>query len=131
MYPLRCYIHLVYHKMLISIPGMKRSGKVLVSGCCVVLGQELLAKRLEYLFYYTTNPTKRSAAATEHSTSKGDLESPVESHRALGERPTDLLGHGSASARWGSTDDSKLLLLVGRSVSAAERSVGLVVYAPS
>ncbi len=35
MYTLRCYIHLVFHQMLISIPGMKRSWKVQVSGCCV------------------------------------------------------------------------------------------------
>ena len=33
---------------------------------------------------YTTNPTERSAAATEHSTRESDLESSVESHRALG-----------------------------------------------
>ncbi len=42
-------------------------------------------------FIYTTNPTERSAAATERSaaataTSKSDLESSVESHRALAEQ---------------------------------------------
>ncbi len=35
---------------------------------------------------YTTNPTERSAAATECSTSKSDLELSVESHRALAEQ---------------------------------------------
>ena len=63
---------------------------------------------------YTTNPTEHSAAAIERSTSKSDLESPVESHQVLPESSTDLLGHCSTSARWDSTDDSK--------------SVGLVVY---
>ena len=77
--------------------------------------------------YYTTNPTERSAAANECSTSENDLESPVESYQALAERSTDLLGHCSASARWDSTDDSKSLSLVERSVAAAEGSVGLVV----
>ncbi len=46
----------------------------------------------------------------------------------LAERSTDLLGHCSASARWDSTDDSKSLSLVGHSMAAAERWVGLVVY---
>ena len=32
---IRCHIHLVFHQMLISIPGMKRSGKGLLSGCGV------------------------------------------------------------------------------------------------
>ncbi len=32
---------------------------------------------------YTTNPTERSAAATDRSTSESDLESSVEFHRAL------------------------------------------------
>ncbi len=62
---------------------------------------------------YTTNPTERSAASTECSTSESDLESPVESHRASG--------------IWDSTGDSKSLSLVEHSVDAAERSVGLVV----
>ena len=35
---IRCYMHLVFHQMLISMPGMKRSWKVLVSGCCVSIG---------------------------------------------------------------------------------------------
>ncbi len=35
---------------------------------------------------YTTNPTVRSAAATEHSTRENDLESSVGSHRALAEQ---------------------------------------------
>ena len=35
---------------------------------------------------YTTNPTERSAAATERSMNESDLESPVESHRALAEQ---------------------------------------------
>ncbi len=36
-----------------------------------------------------------------------------------------------ASAQWYSTGDSKLLSLVKRSVAAAERSVGLVLYEAS
>ena len=36
----------------------------------------------------------------------------------LVERSTDLLDHCSASAQWDSTDDSKSLLLVQRSVAA-------------
>ncbi len=81
-----------------------------------------------YHYLYTTNPIECSAAAIERSTSESDLESPVESHRALSEHSTDLLGHCSASARWDSTDDSKSLSLVESSMAAAERSVGLVVY---
>ncbi len=77
---------------------------------------------------YTTNPSERSAAATKRSTSKSDLESPEESHGALAECSTDLLGHCLPSARWDYTDDSKSLSLVERSMAAAERSVGLVVY---
>ncbi len=73
------------------------------------------------------NPTERSAAATKRSTSQSALESLVESHRALAEHSTDLLGHCSLSARWDSTDDSKPLSPVERSVAAAEHSVGVVV----
>ncbi len=51
------------------------------------------------LFQYTTNPIERS-------TNESDLESSVESHRALAD----------------STGDSKSLLLVERLVAAAERS---------
>ena len=61
---------------------------------------------------YTTNPTERSAAATERLTSESDLKSSVESHRTLAERSTDLLGHCSASSRWDSMDDSKSFSLV-------------------
>ncbi len=32
---IRCYKHPIFHQMLISIPGMKRSRKELVSCCCV------------------------------------------------------------------------------------------------
>ena len=36
--------------------------------------------------YYTTNPTECLAAATECSASESDLESSVESHRAMAEQ---------------------------------------------
>ncbi len=65
------------------------------------------------LFLYTNNPTQCSAAATERSTSKHDLESPLES------RPAHRLD---------SKYDSKSLSLVDRSMAAAEHTVGLVVY---
>ena len=42
--------------------------------------------------YYTTNPTERSAAATECSTSESDLGSSVESHQALGECSVGFYG---------------------------------------
>ena len=59
--------------------------------------------------------------------SESDLESSVESHRALAEQwPTKSVEH-SASARWDSTSDSKSLSLVERLLAAAECSVGLVV----
>ena len=80
-----------------------------------------------YDFYYTTNPTERSAGATERSTTESDLESPVESHRALAEHSTDLLSHCSASTQWDSTHDSKSLSLIERSLAAAEHSVGVKV----
>ena len=35
MFLIRCYKHSIFHKMLISIPDMKRFWKVLVSGSCV------------------------------------------------------------------------------------------------
>ena len=69
---------------------------------------------------YTTNPTGRSAAATECSASESDLESSVESHRAMAEQVCQALGERSLSARCDSKGDSKSLSLV-------ERSVGLVV----
>ncbi len=79
---------------------------------------------------YTTNPIERSAAATERSTSKSDLESFVESHRALAEQwPSKSVEHSASaqSACWDSTGDSKLLSLFEHSVAAAKRSEGLVV----
>ena len=36
MFLIRCYKHSIFHKMLISIPGMKKFWKVLVSGGCVI-----------------------------------------------------------------------------------------------
>ncbi len=55
-------------------------------------------------FLYTTNPTERSVAATEHLKSESDLESPVESHRAwqvLGGILQTILNHFHSSiARW-------------------------------
>ena len=62
---------------------------------------------------YTTNPIERSTAATEHSTSKSDLVSPVESHRELADQVDRLA----------STDDSKSLSLVERLVTSAEHLV--------
>ena len=81
----------------------------------------------KYSHSYTTNSTEHSAAATEHSTSKSDLESSVESHWALAEQWPSKSGERSLRARWDSTDDSKSLSLVERSVAAAEHLVGLVV----
>ena len=72
---------------------------------------------------YTSNPTERAlATATDRSTSKSDLESPVLTHWALAER----------SEQWDSTDDSKSLSLLERSLAerslaAAECLMGLVV----
>ena len=60
--------------------------------------------------------------------SESDLESPVESHRAMAEQVCRALGKCSASTRRDCTDDSNSLSLVERSVAAVEHSVGLVVY---
>ncbi len=82
------------------------------------------------IIFYTTNPTEHSAAATEHLMNESDLESSVESHWVLAEQwPSKSVERlqRSSSARWDSTGDSKLLLLVECSVAAAECSVGLVV----
>ena len=86
-----------------------------------LIGDSLLTPYHLVYVTYTTN-------STERSTSESDLESSVESHRALVEHSTDLLSHCSASAWWDSTDDSKSLSLTKRSVAAAKRSMGLVVY---
>ncbi len=67
-------------------------------------------------FFYTTNPTK-------HSRSESDLESSVESHRALAKQWPSKSVERSASAQWDSTGDSKSLSLVKRSLAAAEHSV--------
>ena len=54
---IRSYIHLIFHKKLISIPDLKRFYKVLVSGCCVVqtstsMWHNIFTKIL-YSTYYT------------------------------------------------------------------------------
>ena len=59
--------------------------------------------------------------------SESDLESSVESHRALAEQWPSKSVERSASTLWDSTGDYKSLSLVEHSMAAAERSVGLVV----
>ena len=49
--------------------------------------------------WYTTNPTERSAAASERSISESDLESPVESHQALAEHSPSAQQTCSAISR--------------------------------
>ena len=59
MFLIRSYVHLIFHKMLVSIPGMKRFCMVLVSGCCVWLGQ-VLTLTLPWdkpAVFYFTHPT--------------------------------------------------------------------------
>ena len=80
---------------------------------------------------YTTNPTTRLAAAAERSMSISDLESSVESHRAVIEQCPSKSVERSVSVRWNSTGDSKSLLLVERLVAAVERLLGLVVQQSS
>ncbi len=89
-----------------------------------LLAQKILNSCLKLLHHFST---EHLAAATERSTSESNLESPVESHRALA-FSVDLLGHCSASAWLGSTDDSLSFSLIERSVAAAKRLVGLLVY---
>ena len=76
-------------------------------------------------------PTSTRRGVAEHPPSRSNLESSVESHRALGERSTDLLGERFMNARWDSTGEPKTLLLGERSLAArpllAEHSWGLVV----
>ncbi len=48
---IRCCKHLIFHQMLISISGMKRSCKVLVSWCCVAISMVFLV-HLSHAFYW-------------------------------------------------------------------------------
>ena len=69
-------------------------------------------------FSYTTNPTDRSAAATECSTSESDLESPVESHQALAERLPSAQQTCSTIARRALSGILQMILNHFRSASA-------------